>query len=75
MIDVQRATRWSLEQLAELDDDQILFWWTGGKSVEVQQPRHAVEMKIDKRLTWAENMAKFEALKKEHLERTRGQDR
>lgn len=73
---MQRATRWSLEQLAELDDDQILFWWTGGKSVELQQPKpEALRMTFDKRLSWAENVAKFEAMKKEYLERQSGQDR
>jgi len=32
-------------------------------------------MTIDKRLTWAENIAKFEALKKQFAETTSGQNR
>jgi hypothetical protein len=67
-----------LSELADLDDDQLLFFWTGGKSVTHKRPENpsGVTMKIDRKLSWAQNMEKFEAAKRDHEELTiRGQNR
>jgi hypothetical protein len=61
-----------------LDDDQLLFFWTGGKSVVIKRPEHpsGLTMKIDRKLSWAENIEKFEAAKHDHEElKHRGQNR
>lgn len=55
-----------------MDDDQLLFWFSGGKTAE--KKRHAVEMKMDPAKTWAENMAEFQRLKEE-WEASNGKDR
>lgn len=55
-----------------MDDDQLLFWYSGGKTAE--KKRHAVEMKMDPKKSFAENMADFMRLKEE-WEAANGQDR
>lgn len=69
---MQRETGFTLEQIGDMDDDQILFWYTGGKTATPK--RHAVEMKMDPAKTWAENMAEFERMKKE-WEASNGENR
>jgi hypothetical protein len=67
-----------LSQLADLDDDQLLFFWTAGKSVSIKRPEisSGLTMKIDRKLSWAENIEKFEAAKRDHEElKHRGQNR
>jgi len=67
-----------LSELADLDDDQLLFFWTNGKSVSIKRPEisSGLTMKIDRKLSWAENMAKFDEIKRDHEElKHRGQNR
>jgi len=55
-----------------------LFFWTGGKSVSIKRPEisSGLTMKIDRKLSWAENMAKFDEIKRDHEElKNRGQNR
>lgn len=57
---MQRETRFTTEQILDMDDDQLLFWYSGGKSAAPARKRAAVSMKLDGRKTWAENMAEIE---------------
>jgi hypothetical protein len=42
----------------DMDDDQLLFWYSGGKSVIEGKPQGAaVSVNLDRNKTWAENMA------------------
>jgi len=54
-----------------------LFFWTGGKSVVTKRPESpsGLTMKIDRKLSWAENMAKFDEIKRDEELKHRGQNR
>lgn len=69
---MQRETRFTAEQIGDMDDDQLLFWYSGGKTAEKR--RHAVEMKMDPNKSFAENMAEFQR-RKEEWETSNGKDR
>lgn len=69
---MQRETRFTADQIGDMDDDQLLFWYSGGKTVA--QKRHAVEMKMDPGKSFAENMAEF-LRRKEEWEASNGKDR
>lgn len=72
---MQRETRFSLDAILDMDDDQILFWYSGGKSVAGQKAAGAaVSVKLDGRKSWAENMAEF-ARRKAEWEAAHGKDR
>lgn len=60
---MQRETGFTLDQIGDMDDDQILFWYSGGKTATPK--RHAVEMKMDPGKSFAENMAEFMRRKEE----------
>jgi hypothetical protein len=63
---VQRQTRFTLEQIGDMDDDQLLFWYSGGKSTATKQAnRTALSVKLDPKKTWAENLAEIQRRKQE----------
>jgi len=62
---VQRQTRFTLEQIGEMDDDQLLFWYSGGKSAADKPATNAVSVKLDPKKTWAENLAEIQRQKAE----------
>lgn len=58
-----------------MDDDQLLFWYSGGKSAANAKPKTAtISVKLDGRKSWAENMAEI-ARRKAEYEANHGQDR
>lgn len=69
---MQRETGFTPEQIGDMDDDQILFWYSGGKTTAAK--RHAVEMKMDPGKSFAENMAEFQR-RKEEWEASNGENR
>ena len=71
---VQRETRFTIDAILDMDDDQLLFWYTGGKSTARATRAAAVELKIDAAKSWAENMAEF-AQRKAEWEAANGGDR
>ena len=71
---MQRQTRFTLEQIGEMDDDQLLFWYSGGKSTAAKQAANAVSVKLDPKKTWAENLAEIQRQKAE-WEAKHGKDR
>jgi succinate dehydrogenase flavin-adding protein (antitoxin of CptAB toxin-antitoxin module) len=62
---VQRETRFTADQILEMDDDQLLFWYSGGKTAVKQDAAAAVSVKLDARKSWAENMAEIARRKAE----------
>lgn len=49
-----------------MDDDQLLFWYSGGKTAAAKQDAAAaVSVKLDARKSWAENMAEIARRKAE----------
>lgn len=52
-----------MDQIGDMDDDQLLFWYSGGKTAE--KKRHAVEMRMDPKKSFAENMDEFLRMKEE----------
>jgi hypothetical protein len=59
-VSVQKSTRFTVEQIGDMDDDQLLFWATQGKSVKVKpKPAERGVVPYDKSLTWAENVERF----------------
>ena len=71
---MQRQTRFTLEQIGEMDDDQLLFWYSGGKSAADKPATNAVSVKLDPKKTWAENLAEIQRQKAE-WEAKNGKDR
>lgn len=71
---VQRETRFTIDAILDMDDDQLLFWYSGGKSVTQKPKAAAVEMKIDGKKSWAENMAEFARRKEEWEAANRGKN-
>ena len=74
---VQRETRFSADAILDMDDDQLLFWYSGGKIATAKQeakPPGAVEIKLEKGKSFAEQI---EAIKQAAREReaANGQDR
>lgn len=63
---MQRETRFTADQILEMDDDQLLFWYSGGKTAAAKQDAAAaVSVKLDARKSWAENMAEIARRKAE----------
>lgn len=59
-----------------MDDDQLLFWYSGGKSVAGQKAAGAaVSVKLDPKKSWAENMAEIARRKAEWEAANNGQNR
>jgi len=59
---VQKATRFTPEQIGEMNDDQLLFWYTGGRTARKAKPGAKPNaVAYDKSLTLAENMQRFKA--------------
>lgn len=48
-----------MEQIGDMDDDQLLFWATGGKSCKSDEKPERNGIAWDKTLTIAENLARF----------------
>ena len=71
---MQRQTRFTLDQIGEMDDDQLLFWYSGGKSTAGKPATNAVSVKLDPKKTWAENLAEIQRQKAE-WEAKNGEDR
>lgn len=71
IFEIQKHTHWTLEQIGELNEDQALFFFTGGKSIpppKQDQPfRPVVSYKWDKSLTPEENREKFKQMREEWL--------
>jgi hypothetical protein len=74
IVAVQRSTRFTAEQIGDMDDDQLLFWATGGKSCRVQEKTEQAGIAWNKSLTVAENLARFKAAN-EKWKAERGKDR
>lgn len=55
---MQERTGFTADQIGEMNDEQLLFWYSGGKSAKPK--RHAVEMSMDPKKSFAENMAEFQ---------------
>jgi hypothetical protein len=63
---VQRETRFTIDAILEMDDDQLLFWYSGGKSAADGKPRGAaVSVKLDPKKSWADNLAEIARRKAE----------
>lgn len=71
---MQRQTRFTLEQIGDMDDDQLLFWYSGGKSTAAKTPTNAISVKLDPKKSWADNMAEF-ARRKAEWEAANGKNR
>lgn len=72
---MQRQTRFTLEQIGDMDDDQLLFWYSGGKSTAAKKQSNAVSVKLDAKKTWAENLAEIQRRKQEWEAANGGKDR
>lgn len=55
-----------------MDDEQILFWYSGGASLREKPEKASNVVPYDKTLTWAENVARFQ---KATAEAKSGKDR
>ena len=71
---MQRQTRFTLEQIGDMDDAQLLFWYSGGKSTAAKPPTNAISVKLDPKKSWADNMAEF-ARRKAEWEAANGKNR
>jgi len=76
---VQRETRFSADQIMDMDDDQLLFWYTSGKSTAVNKPEAKTDGTISITLKEGKSFAEqIEAIKQAARERkgvTSGKDR
>jgi hypothetical protein len=73
---VQRETRFTIDAILDMDDDQLLFWYSGGKSAAAEKPKGAaVSVKLDPKKTWAENMAEIARRKAEWEAANSGKNR
>jgi hypothetical protein len=57
-----------------MNDDQLLFWYSSGKSTSAKPSTNAVSVKLDPKKTWAENLAEIQRQKAD-WEANHGKDR